>query len=812
MEYRDLFEENKRLKEEILKLREEISNLKSFLGKSTISSSNKLKQAITSKVINKSNDTKNVSKFSTMEDKIELYRSLFKGREDVFALRWESKDRKKTGYSPYCSNEWKIGICDKRNIRCEQCKNRNLKPLDNLDIINHLNGIKTVGIYPMLKGDLCNFFAIDFDDGNWKNDVKAVYKSFKEFDLYPSIEVSRSGEGAHLWIFFEEPISASKARYLGDLLMKYTMQNNFGIALDSYDRYFPNQDKMPKGNFGNLIALPLQRIPAKEGNSLFVDEDFNYYTDQWIYLSNVKKNKIAHITEVVLSLESYTNNVEISTILDEGQNIYSTKCESKIQKLIDYKGSVRITLSNGISINTEQLSLELLNEIKKLAVFSNPEFYKRQALRLYLGKTPRSIKGFDEKNKVLIMPRGCFRDIICLLEKCKVEYELKEERNTGENINVEFKGSLYESQLKAYNEILEQDNCILHASTAFGKTIVALNVIAARKVSTLIIVNSIELLEQWKAKIEMFLDLGDKKVGKLGAGRKRTSKFIDVATIQTLNKASNLEEILDSYGQVVIDECHHLAAFTFEKVLKQCRARYILGLTATIKRKDGLESIVEFQCGKLVHGNINRNFTNNKLAYVLIPRRVTLKTEYSKDGNLKISDFYNFIEKDYNRNNFIFNDVMDALREGRNPIVLTERLEHLEYLEKIFTKAFERVIVLRGGMGKKQRQKAIDNLMNIKDGENFLIISTGKYIGEGFDDVRLDTLFLTMPISWEGTLKQYAGRLHRMNNNKEVVKIYDYIDENVPQLMRMYKKRQKGYKSMGYELENNAGIQYELNL
>lgn len=810
MEYKDLFEENKKLKEEVLRLREENDYLKSQISKKNQVFNDNIAACSILNPVFESNCTYKVTKNSSIEDKIKLYRSLFKGREDLFALRWEYKDIGKDGYSPYCSNIRKPGICDKKNIRCGQCGNRSLKPLDDEDIKQHLSGIKTIGIYPLLKGDMCNFFAVDFDGDNWQGDVKAVYESFKKFELFPSIEISRSGNGAHLWIFFEEPVSASKARHLGDLLMKHTMEHNFGISLGSYDRFFPNQDKMPKGNFGNLIALPLQRIPAKEKHSLFVDEDLKYYPDQWIYLSNIKRNKSSKVAEVIAVLEDSLNASENSSLFKKNEIVYKTESKN-IPHLTDYQEKVEIIQSNGVIINTMQLPRELINEIKKLAIISNPEFYKRQALRLYLEKTPRNINCFDVNEKLIIMPRGCLEEIINLFERCKINYNLKEELITGNAIEVEFEGTLYENQLKACSEVLKYDYGILHASTAFGKTVAALNIIAERKVSTLIIVNSIELLEQWETKVDIFLDLGGRKTGKLGAGKKKPSQFIDIATVQTLYKAENLNEILNSYGMIIIDECHHMAAFTFEKVLKQCKTKFILGLTATIKRKDGLERIVEFQCGKIRYTDINKSDRGEKLAYAFIPRKITLKTEGYKEEKFKISAYYELIQKDEIRNNLIISDVMGVIKEGRNPIVLTERLEHLEYLEGAFTDLFARVIVLKGGMGVKQRQEVLNKLRSYKEEENYILISTGKYIGEGFDNIRLDTLFLTMPISWEGTLKQYAGRLHRMCDGKQIVKIYDYIDGNVPALMRMFKKREKGYKNMGYELEINAGIQNRMN-
>lgn len=807
MKYTNLLEENRKLIEINNKLLKENNELKRLLEKYKIVYENNEKYHIEKHIEQKIGE---VCKSSSTEKKLNLYKSLFRGRYDVFAIRFENKNTNKAGYAPCCLNQWKPGICNKKKVKCSECLNRNLKALSDEDLIMHFKGLKTIGMYPLLKGDLCNFFAIDFDDERWKEDIIAVYKSFKNFGIVSAIEISRSGSGAHLWIFFNNSISATKARYLGNLIMQYTIDSNIGMSLDSFDRFFPNQDKMPKGNFGNLIALPLQRVPMEKGFSMFVDEDFRVYDDQWIFLSSIEKYDESKLDQVIECLGNVIKLERKETLL-RNEIIYEEELKDIIINKPLSNGKVNIILATGVYIEKTNLSRELVNEIKKLAMFSNPEFYRKEALRLYVGKISRTIRCFDENEKYILMPRGCRDSIVNLLRKYKLDFEIKDERINGEKIEVKFKGALYEQQLKARDELIKYDDGILYANTAFGKTVVALNIIATRKVSTLIIVNSIELLEQWESKINIFLNSSDFKIGKIGAGKKIYSNFIDIATIQTLNRMPDAEVVLNTYGQIIVDECHHIAAFTFENVLKKCKARYILGLTATIKRKDGFEAIVEFQCGNIRVTNLHKNSNDNKLAYELVPKTLSLDLIDYKSDKFKINDYYELMSQDKNRNNLIFDDIMNEANSGRNIIILTERIKHLEYMDSVLKKVFDRVIVLRGGMGKKQREDSITKLKSFKEGENFIIISTGKYIGEGFDEVRLDTLFLTMPISWEGRLKQYAGRLHRSYKEKELVKIYDYIDSNVPELLRMYKKRQKGYKAMGYELESNLGFQEAFN-
>ena len=523
-----------------------------------------------------------------------------------------------------------------------------------------------------------------------------VGNTFKKFNIYTCIERSRSGEGCHLWIFFNEEVSAKIARYFGNLILNYTLENNVGLNLGSYDRLFPNQDKMPKGGFGNLITLPLQRGPAKDKNSLFVDTNFEYYKDQWEYLSNVKKVTLTEVNAVINLLEK---EVKTDLSINSNNTVHNVISDRKISyktNIIDIPSEIDIILSNGI----------------------------------------------------------------------------------------------------------------LCASTSFGKTVVAINIIATRKVNTLIIVNSIQLLEQWDAKLKIFLEIGKHSIGRLGGGKKKVSNIIDIATMQTLNKNNDVDKILNNYGQIIIDECHHIAAFTFEKIMKCAKNKYILGLTATPNRKDKYDKIITMQCGPVVHKAISKVENEKKIAHMLIPRNNEIQSH--KDlSKLKLAELFNKIMNDKSRNELIINDVIESFNLGSTPLVLTERVEHLNILSNMLSTYTDRIVVLKGGMKNTQRNLAIDMIKSFSKDEQFIILATGKYIGEGFDEPRLDTLFLTMPISWKGILEQYAGRLQRTYEGKNVVKIYDYVDNNVSILVKMYNKRLKGYKNLDYNIEENTGIQYE---
>lgn len=793
--YDELLEENKKLKSEIRKLKKEMDQLKSYNS----TDDNK-------KQINKHSININ----STLDEKIKLYRSLFYGRNDVFALRWDNESKNTHGYKPYCINEWKHGICNKSEIKCSDCDFRKFKSLEDKDIIEHLSGKKTIGLYPLLQDDKCKFLAIDFDDSSWQKDALLVINTFNKFNISTSIERSRSGDGCHLWTFFNEKIPAKIARYFGNLILNYTLKNNVGLDLGSYDRLFPNQDKMPKGGFGNLIALPLQRTPAKNKNSLFVDTNFEYYKDQWEYLSNVKKVTFAEISSVIKILEdelkcSFTNS-NTSTI----HNITSNTKVSSKTSIIDLPSEINITLSNGIYIDSTLLPNELLNLIKRTAVFSNPEYYTRQSLRLSVYKIPKVINSFDEYGKYLILPRGLLQEVCNIFKENKVNVNIQDKRILGININAEFNGTLYDYQQIAVEAILKHDNGVLWASTAFGKTIVAANIIAARKVNTLIIVNSIQLLEQWEEKLKIFLEINKDNIGRLGGGKKKVSNIIDIATMQTLNKNDDLDNVLNNYGQIIIDECHHIAAFTFEKIIKSAKSKYILGLTATPNRKDKYDKIITMQCGPIIHKAVSKIINEKKVAHMLIPR--INKIQSNKDlSQLKLTELYDEIMNDKSRNELIINDIIESFKLGSTPLILTERVEHLNILASMLSKYVDKIVILKGGMKNKQRKATLDMIKSFSKEERFIILATGKYIGEGFDESRLDTLFLTMPISWKGVLQQYAGRLQRMYEGKNIVKIYDYIDDNIPLLVKMYNKRLKGYKNLDYNIKENVGVQYEFD-
>ncbi|MFS1511704.1 TOTE conflict system archaeo-eukaryotic primase domain-containing protein [Chengkuizengella sp. SCS-71B] len=615
-----------------------------------------------------------------------------------------------------------------------------------------------------------------------------------------SIEKSRSGHGAHLWIFFEEAISASLARKLGCLILSKTMNSRHQIGLDSYDRLFPNQDTLPKGGFGNLIALPLQGLPRKKGNSIFVDMYFQPYKDQWEFLFSIKKLKLDEV-EVILQKSS-----NVSSLLDAksfsdinelfGNEHFNKSAKSNIHETLPEV--VKVTMSNMVYIEKKLIPALLMGKITKLATFPNSEFYKAQAMRLSTHGKPRVISCSEEFENEIALPRGCFQNVKELFEQHEIKIDLSDERTEGVKIDVQFTGKLTMLQDAATRAILSNDIGILSAATAFGKTVVGANIIAQRKVNTLVLVHRKELMIQWKERLNAFLDF--ETIGVIGGGGKiKRTNLIDIATIQSMNQKRIIKDFINDYGQIIVDECHHISAFRFEQVLKKANSKYIVGLTATPTRKDGHHPIVMMQCGP-IRLKIDAKSQAAERAFQLkvIPRYTEFKLSTNSTDS-SIQDIYKWLIYDESRNNLIFDDILNCLEQGRSPILLVERMAHLEYFQKRLDKFAKNIVVLRGGMSKRQREAIKKQLESIPDSEERVLIATGKLIGEGFDDSRLDTLFLVHPISWRGTLQQYAGRLHRNHNGKNEVLIYDYVDHQVPVLANMYKKRIKGYRSMGYQ-------------
>jgi superfamily II DNA or RNA helicase len=562
------------------------------------------------------------------------------------------------------------------------------------------------------------------------------------------------------------------------------------IGFASYDRLIPNQDNLPKGGFGNLIALPLQQAARANGNTVFVDENFEPYPDQWEFLANVEKISFAQLSEFLVKNAPMPTEEESEPWLIPRPEKFT---DARLPR------EIRVILGNQVYIERDGIPSKIVNHLIKFAAFKNPEFYRAQAMRFSTYDKPRIIDCSALTTKYIILPRGIFKDAAEFLESFGAKIDLEDKRVTGTKIDAKFVGTLKPDQEKVVKKIIAEDNGIMAAPTAFGKTVTAIGVIAARKVNTLILVHRSQLAAQWKERLGQFLNIGDAKIGIIGGGKNTAGGVVDIALIQSLSKREDLAEFMSQYGQLIVDECHHTAAFSFEQVAKSFHGKYVLGLTATVERKDGHQPIIMMQCGRVV-ANVASHAVQKDFEKFLVPRWTFFNYMNPLVGpdDVAIHDIYAAMTENKQRNQMICDDVSAALSKRRACIVLSERKEHLNVFENYFRGRTDNMVVMTGGMTVKERAAAMDKLKSISPESELLILATGAFLGEGFDEARLDTLFLTMPISWKGTLAQYAGRLNRDYAGKENVIIYDYIDDKIPMMTAMYRRRLSGYRTLGF--------------
>jgi superfamily II DNA or RNA helicase len=748
-----------------------------------------------------------VSHLSDSKAKITLFRSLFRGREDVYAIRWENPDGR-SGYMPKADRDWRAYYASRPEDRKKvDRKTRTFHPLTDEAVRQHLAGEVTVGAYPLLPDETCWFLAVDFDKKTWQEDAAAFLATCQELNVPAALERSRSGTGGHVWIFFDRAMPAVTARKLGCAILTRTMERRHQVGLDSYDRFFPNQDTMPKGGFGNLIALPLQKTPRQLGNSVFIDSGFRPYTDQWQFLSTVQRMS-AHAAEAfVVQAQRAGDLIGVRISISEDDNEQDPWTLPPSRKRLErpikepLPESLQLVRANLLYLEKKDLPSAMQNRLLRLAAFQNPEFYKAQAMRLSTFDKPRVIACGEDLANHIALPRGCFSDLLALLEAHRIGPLIQDERYSGNPIDVDFHGQLRPLQEEAVANINVHDEGILCAPTASGKTAVAAWLIAARKVNSLIVVHRQQLMDQWRERLAMFLQLPAKAIGEIGGGKTNRTGCVDVAVIQSLHRKETIKDFVAEYGQVIVDECHHISAFTFEQVMRQVKARYVVGLTATPTRKDGHHPIIYMQCGPIRFNLSARKMAEtNPFEHRVIPR-VTEFQMPPENSDVTIQDIYAALVDDHSRNELITGDLLRSLEAERSPLLLTARTEHLRYFSEKLASVVKNLYVLKGGMSKKQRQSTADALAAVPLGDQRVILATGSYIGEGFDDARLDTLFLAMPISWKGTLQQYVGRLHRLHDNKQVVQVYDYVDSYIPMLARMYDRRLKGYAAIGYTVQ-----------
>lgn len=755
----------------------------------------------------------------TLDDKVNLFRSLFQGREDVFARRWFSPTTGKSGYQPVCSREWNREYCNKKKYKCAECPNREFQPLGYNDIYRHLegkvaDGRDVVGVYAILEDNTCNFLCCDFDDKScvhgYQDEVRAYVSMCRDWKIPAYIERSRSGNGAHAWILFSEPIPARQARRLGNAILTEAMEREGRMSFKSYDRFFPNQDFMPQGGFGNLVALPLQGKARKNGNSVFVDDDFIPFADQWAYLQEMRKMSPADVERLV----SRYDKEPLGELSKSSESAPWERPMPKPMKSTDFPEHITIIRSSGIYVPIKGLSSKAINHLKRLAAFKNPEFYAKLGMRLPIYNLPRIISCSEMADDYLILPRGCEESAIGFFKDNEIEVDIEDKTTRGISIEVDFNGELYQEQKLAIEELARHRCGTLYATTAFGKTVTAAAMIARKKVKTLILVHTKALLDQWRERLSEYL-LTDFQPEEQPRGRGCRKKFrqfgalsstentlngkIDIALLQSCISDNEVKPIVRNYGMVIVDECHHAPAVNFERVLREVNARYVYGLTATPIRKDGHQPIIFMQCGEIRYtADSKSQQAQQSFRRLLIPRFTSLRNLNANGNNY--AQILDALTENVSRNKLILNDVASNLAEGRPPIILTARTAHVDLLTEQCRKICPNVIRLVGNDSAKAKREVMEKLSLVPAEDPLVVVATGKYVGEGFDLPRLDTLMLAQPVSWKGLIAQYTGRLHRNYRGKTETRIYDYIDLRVPVCDSMYRKRLHGYKSVGYSI------------
>ena len=770
----------------------------------------------------------------TAEYAIQFY-SYFRGRKDVYVKR-----NAKKGYFTQCNNFWKTGVCPKKNlekVKCQECPAKDYTKLTISVVLEHLKGTKedcsdVIGLYPLFPDGTCWFLVFDFDNHDeetaptkdWEQEVDALRKICLSVGIDALVERSRSGRGAHVWIFFSEAIQASKVRRFGEALLAKGAESVSLKSFRYYDRMMPMQDSLPEGKLGNLIALPLQGQALRKGNSAFVDEFWRPYKDQWSKLLHTRKLSEAELDTHIKSWCPEENTMQmfqsdkVDDQEDGGLLLFgmSPKPSPRYYKNDDAYGLVKILLADGIYIDKRNLKPRLQNAIRRLAAYSNPRFFQNLALGFSTHETPRIVyDGYDEGNYI-VLPRGCFEELKRHLSDAEIPYDIVDKRQMGRTIDVFFNGELYPEQKVAAERLLAYDIGMLAAATAFGKTVIGANLIARRKVNTLVLVHTVEIMNNWVRDLNRFLTIKeelptyttpkgrvkqrDSVIGTFSSQKKVATGIIDIAMIGSLGKEDDINPMVRNYGMIIVDECHHAAAATFENVLRASAAKYVYGMSATVKRGDKQERKLLMQLGPIRHRyTAKERAIKQGIGHYVYPR-FTRMVDMSPSDDKHISELYRLIVDSELRNMQIVADAVDCVKKGRTPVVMTKYREHAEILYGLLQGMADHVFLLQGGKSLKARAELREKMAAVSRDESMIMVATGQYIGEGFNYPRLDTMLLAMPISFEGNVEQYAGRLNRDYEGKKDVIIFDYIDQHIPVLERMYHRRLRTYKNIGFEV------------
>ena len=736
----------------------------------------------------------------TNEEKIGLFLSLFGARRDVYPKLWVNHKKGTKGYSPACGNEWVHELCEKPRVKCSECPNQAFPPLDDKAIHTHLIGRHTIGTYSIRPDDSCIFLAADFDGEGWMDDITAYRRAAEETGITVAIERSRSGNGGHAWIFFSHPVPAVLARRLGTLIVARASAFHVGMKLSTYDRFFPNQDTCPQGGFGNLITLPLQQEARKSGNTLFLDEHFEPLPDQWAYLAGLQKIDLEDLERILKSTSGFKNETRDAETFALDFDEKTLDVIPQAVRRGDFPHALKLLRNSQLAIPLDGLPTSVKAALKRLGTLANPLFYEKQRLRFPTTNIPRFIFCGEEHDDRFILPRGTLQEIEKLISKAGGKVSVVDKRPQPKLVNFSFCGNLTATQETAVTAMLLHDEGVLVAPPGAGKTVMACAAIARRSVPTLILVHRKQLLDQWSERLQKFLGLSKREIHILGKARYPDAP-VALGMFPTLARSEYQEAVFAKYGQVVIDECHHVPAASFEAAMKRCASRYILGLTATPKRKDGLQKILFLQCGPVRH-TIASDHSENQSRTVFV-REFSLRIPSEKDRT-PIHKIWECLVQSRERNRAIASDVAAALGEGRFCALLSDRKEHLRTLESLLKEKepVENLFLIDGSTGQKDRESILNKLRERAGEERpFVLLATASLLGEGFDMPELDTLFLAMPISFKGRLIQYAGRLHRISEKKKSVRIYDYTEPDNPLTAQMFRKRSAAYREMGYTVQ-----------
>ncbi|WP_256041546.1 DEAD/DEAH box helicase [Cryobacterium sp. SO1] len=750
---------------------------------------------------------------SSAADKIALFRSLFVGRNDVYATRWTSSKTGKSGWSPAVRGGYYT----------DAISTADLLPLSDEVIERHLVGSRTradglhAGLYPMLEDDTCRLLVCDFDDGTWKADAAAYAQACSGHGVSSATEISRSGEGAHVWIFFAQAISAHNARNLGLALLREAMAIRSGMSLTSYDRLFPSQDLLPhrspgRMRLGNLIALPLQGSCRRRGTTVFLDPvTWIPFEDQFAFLSSVVPLEPGVMAAAISTLQPLRNGpVDGRPGPNKASRRGGPAPGTEPTATVSMPTTVVVTVSSVVSIPTLGLPSGLVSDLKHAASLTNPEFYRRQAQRFSTFGTPRFVYCFEHDESTLRLPRGLLDSVTQLMAAAGITIDVVWDIPTAEAIDVTFTGELTAAQQEAVVVLNRYDTGVLVAPPGSGKTVIACALIAERGLPTAVIVNRAELVEQWRERLGQFLDVDPRQIGQLGNGRRKRTHVIDIVMLQSIAHRAADPTLLNRYGLIIVDECHSLGAAATEAAVRQIAVRHWVGLTATPYRADQMDDIITMQCGPIRHTIDDSAVFEQEL----VVHKTTFRSSAADAPSTEIQAVYTELSDDVERNQRIAADVLAAYRAGRNCLVLSTRVEHVARLAELLKTETAAVFVLHGKLAAKERRRIRTDMSDRDPSDPFILVAIDKIAGEGFDLPSLDTLFLAVPMAFKGRIVQQIGRISRAsrpattNPGPATSQVHDYWDAEVPVFDRMFRKRQRVMAKLGFTAtgESHAGL------